>query len=250
VYVRFKDSSLGGGNLYPPVTASIVLDTTAPATTISPVSGSYLAPVIVTLVTNETATIYYTVDGSTPTTTSTVYTGPINISGITMVGYFAVDQMGNTEAARSATFTTLYPVSFVTGTNGSVNGTLSQNVAHSSSADPVTAVPDAYYHFVNWTGTNGFVATTDNPLTVTNVTNGMVITANFALPDGDIGHGGTVNDALRAWLIANGMIAPTANDLLHGDVAPLVGGMPQPDGKITMGDVVVILRKAIGLVNW
>jgi hypothetical protein len=38
--------------------------------------------------------------------------------------------------------------------------------------------------------------------------------------------------------------------MAHGDVAPLVAGKPQPDGKITMGDVVVILRKSIGLVIW
>jgi hypothetical protein len=59
-----------------------------------------------------------------------------------------------------------------------------------------------------------------------------------------------VTDALKALRFAAGLDIPTATDILHGDVAPLVNGKPQPDGKIDMGDVVVILRNAVGLVSW
>jgi hypothetical protein len=35
------------------------------------------------------------------------------------------------------------------------------------------------------------------------------------------------------------------------DVAPLgPDGKPQPDGKIDLGDVVIILRRVVGLVTW
>jgi hypothetical protein len=37
---------------------------------------------------------------------------------------------------------------------------------------------------------------------------------------------------------------------LHGDVAPLVDGKPAPNGIINVGDVVVLLRKLVGLVSW
>ena len=60
----------------------------------------------------------------------------------------------------------------------------------------------------------------------------------------------SVADALRALRIAGGLIVPTAADMSHGDVAPLVNGIPQPNDSIDIGDVVVILRKAVGLVNW
>jgi len=40
-------------------------------------------------------------------------------------------------------------------------------------------VADTGYHFVNWTGT-GFIASTSNPLMITNVTANLTITANFA----------------------------------------------------------------------
>jgi hypothetical protein len=75
--------------------------------------------------------------------------------------------------------------------------------------------------------------------------------AQISLPDGRL-LGGTVmvKDALRALQIAVGVIPPTANDLAHGDVAPFVNGKPQPDGKIDIGDAVVILRRSVGLISW
>lgn len=59
-----------------------------------------------------------------------------------------------------------------------------------------------------------------------------------------------IMDALKALHIAAGLETTTSDDIVHGDVAPLVDGRPQPDGKIDIGDVVVILRKAVGLVSW
>lgn len=102
VYVRFRDKTLPSGNLYPPVTAQITLDTTAPVTTAGPIPGTYAAaPVPVTLSTNETATIYYTIDGTTPTMASAVYTAPITVAATTTIKYFAVDTAGNVEAVKS-----------------------------------------------------------------------------------------------------------------------------------------------------
>jgi hypothetical protein len=43
---------------------------------------------------------------------------------------------------------------------------------------------------------------------------------------------------------------PTTPQLLgHGDVAPLVDGVSQPDGRIDVGDVLVLLRRIVGLVD-
>jgi hypothetical protein len=106
VYVRFRDNSLPTGYLYTPITASVFLDTTAPVTSASPVTGDYAAaPVMVTLSANEPATIYYTIDSTTPTTGSTVYTGAIPVSANTTIQYFAVDLAGNAETVKSGTWT-------------------------------------------------------------------------------------------------------------------------------------------------
>ena len=52
-----------------------------------------------------------------------------------------------------------------------------------------------------------------------------------------------VGDALKALRIAVGIIQPSADDLLHGDVAPAGA----PDDKIDVNDALLILRKAVGL---
>jgi len=38
---------------------------------------------------------------------------------------------------------------------------------------------------------------------------------------------------------------------MHADVSPLNSyGIPQPDGQITVGDALLILRKAIGIISF
>lgn len=71
-----------------------------------------------------------------------------------------------------------------------------------------------------------------------------------ALADGDINADGQVNtaDVILAVEIVFGQLMPDPNQLIHADVAPLVSGTPDPDGLINTGDVLVILRKSLGLV--
>jgi len=83
--------------------------------------------------------------------------------------------------------TSNYTVNFSANANGSLVGTLSQTIPSGAATSPVTAVPAAGSHFVNWTGDNGFATSTMNPLTITNVTTSQNITANFAInPSGAV----------------------------------------------------------------
>jgi hypothetical protein len=78
-------------------------------------------------------------------------------------------------------------------------------------------------------------------------------TVTLALPSGIIVAGETaisVADALKALRIAIGLVTPTAAELASGDVAPLVNGLPAPDGKIDVADALVILRKVVGLEHF
>lgn len=59
-----------------------------------------------------------------------------------------------------------------------------------------------------------------------------------------------LTDVLRALQIAVGNIAPTLDDLAHGDVAPLNGAMPAPDGQIGLEDALVILERVVGQLHW
>lgn len=69
---------------------------------------------------------------------------------------------------------------------------------------------------------------------------------------GDLNGDGTVAmiDALIALRIVVGLASASPTQLASGDVAPLVQGRPAPDGVIDVGDVVVILRKAVGLLSY
>src|ERR1035437_9316588 len=79
----------------------------------------------------------------------------------------------------TATFTQqAFMVTFVAGAGGSITGTTAQTVAYGGSATAVSAVPNAGYTFTNWTGP-GFTTTNATPLTVTNVTQNLTITAAF-----------------------------------------------------------------------
>lgn len=83
---------------------TIADDRTAPETVASPVGGTYNGSITVTLTANETATIYYTVDGSIPTTQSTRYTGPFTITQTTILQFLSVDPSGNVENVKTENY--------------------------------------------------------------------------------------------------------------------------------------------------
>ncbi len=75
-----------------------------PAPVISPASKSVTSPVRVTISAVTGATIYYTTNGATPTTSSTVYTTPFDVSTTTTVEAIAVLN-GLSSSVASATYT-------------------------------------------------------------------------------------------------------------------------------------------------
>jgi peptidoglycan/xylan/chitin deacetylase (PgdA/CDA1 family) len=99
------------GNAEAVKSQTIQIDTVAPTTTISCNSttcstGWYKASVTVRLAATDTGgsgwkATYYTTNGSTPTTSSTVYTASFNVSATTTVKFFSVDNAGNAEAVKS-----------------------------------------------------------------------------------------------------------------------------------------------------
>ncbi len=72
------------------------------------------------------------------------------------------------------------------------------------------------------------------------------------MASGDVNGDGFVNvaDVLLAQRIVLGELPLTTNRRLRGDVAPLMGGAPDPNGSFDLGDVLIIQRKVMGLVNF
>ncbi|HEY4933964.1 MAG TPA: chitobiase/beta-hexosaminidase C-terminal domain-containing protein [Terriglobales bacterium] len=80
--------------------------TTAPAPTISPASGTYPAPLTVTISAGvQNAVIYVTVDGSTPTLSSPVYKGPFVLNQSAKVQAIALANGYSTSSVAVANYT-------------------------------------------------------------------------------------------------------------------------------------------------
>ncbi|MFN2338954.1 MAG: hypothetical protein ABR544_08300 [Gammaproteobacteria bacterium] len=62
------------------------------------------------------------------------------------------------------------------------------------------------------------------------------------IPDGVV----DLADVLLARRIVLGQLTPTSEQMLHGDVAPLVDGRPRPDGALNTGDLLLIQGKVLG----
>ena len=108
VYAKFRDKWYAETDA---VSDTIVLDTTGPVTTATPKAGKYNSVQKITLSASDNPNgsgvdkIYYTIDGKTPTTSSSVYSTPIVLTKNTTLKYFAVDKMGNKEAVKTAEYT-------------------------------------------------------------------------------------------------------------------------------------------------
>src|SRR3989442_3455742 len=80
------------------------------APTFNPAGGSFVGSVTVTLSTTTSgATIYYTTDGSTPTTASSAYTGPVPLTTTTTLKAMAAASGMSNSSVTSATYTIVQP---------------------------------------------------------------------------------------------------------------------------------------------
>ncbi len=180
-------------------------------------------------------------------------------------GYGSFDVAATALLTRSTVTVSASPATIITGqsvtltatvTGNSPTGTVQFLVNGVSFGSPVQLV-------------NGVATLTTNQLTavgntsisaiysgdLNNAGGGTVTTFTETVTpphDGDINGDGVVNvvDVMLTEQIAMGQLAPTTNQFAHGDVAPLVNGVPAPDGKIDAADVLVIERKALGAVNF
>src|SRR5579863_8170023 len=111
--VKFEPPTIVNGKVYygtaDEVVAYGLLGGTAPSAatpTFSPGGGTYTGSQSVTISdSTPAATVYYTTNGTTPTTASTLYTGPITVNGSEKLKAIAVASGLTNSAVGSATYT-------------------------------------------------------------------------------------------------------------------------------------------------
>ncbi len=110
-------------------TYTISYDTPSKAT-ISPDGGTYTEPTTITIMAEDDCTIYYTWDGTTPTTDSAVYTEPIEvIEGNNILSVIVVNKHGNSSGVVQAKFKYTAPDDLLTDDEESAEGDESSEAA-------------------------------------------------------------------------------------------------------------------------
>jgi hypothetical protein len=259
-------------------TRTITLDKTAPVLSITqPADNSVTntASLQITGTVNDAVSTVVTVtvnngQPATATMNGSNFSATANlISGLNSIVIKATDQAGNVSSInRSVTCDPTSPNLAVTNpsqdtttTQGSItiNGTVTD--AYSRVSVSITAGGQSFAPAVAQDGsfsqtislptatTYAIIVTATNQAGSTSTVQRNIIKI---IPTGDINGDGKVdiNDALLALRIAVGLVNVTPNELLEGDVAPLVNGVPAPNGVIDIADAQVILEKAVGLINW
>ena len=112
-------------------TAAYLIQTPAP--TFAPVAGTYPVTQSVTISDTAGATIYYTTNGSAPTTSSTVYSGPITVSANQTLKAIAVASGFATSAVASANYKIAAPTPGFTPAPGTYSGPQSVTISDAAS---------------------------------------------------------------------------------------------------------------------
>jgi len=155
VFVKYKNGTDEWSGI---CSDTIVLDTTAPGTSISPVSGTFMENPQITLTASEPGIIYYTTDGTDPTIESEVYSDPIPLTIDTTIKCFSVDLVGNVGPVASDEYTVCSGSSLsisgivkdVTIDKGMPMAVITLNSGHETNTDidgnyTFTSLPRGYY---------------------------------------------------------------------------------------------------------
>ena len=136
----------------------------------------------------------------------------------------------------------------VSGTVTGVGGMISCGTPVSSGgASNCTIEPEHGFALTALTdnGTDMLAAVKGNSYVIPYVVGNHSVAATFG------GRSYTVSDAVRAQQLVLGKLQVSNAEIGIYDLAPLgADGRPHPDGVVDVGDVVIMLRRLVGILNW
>ena len=259
-------------------TRTITLDQATPGLTITaPVDNSATANSVVTVTgtVSEISTVSIVLNSGTPQVASmsgTTFTATVILQpGLNTITATALDSAGNTSTAvkrtvvydnqKPAVAITNPPADFTTSNSrfdvqGTVTNSLSDSTA-SISVDGITTalLLDSAGNFRTTVvlSAEGLHAVAVKATNQAGVSTSVQRNVQYTML-GDLNSSGSVDlaDVVLAFRHITGeQLITDAVTKKRCDVAPLgADGRPHPDGVIDIGDVVIILRRVVGLTNW
>jgi sugar lactone lactonase YvrE len=225
----------------------------------SPGAGTYTSAQTVTITDPDAgATIYYTTDGSTPTTSSTEYTTPITVSTSETLTAIAIASQYNLSAPTSAAYVVNITPASITLVSGS-----GQTAAYGSAfANPLVVlvkdtngnpIPGAVVSFAGTglsfssatatTGSNGeasvtATATASGSLIASASTSGVTGTANLSFSATEVALTVTATNASVAFNQPIPALTFTVAGFVNGDTSSALSGSPAESTTATQGSPV------------
>jgi hypothetical protein len=238
----------------------------APAPTFSPVAGTYAGPQTVTLSDTATgASFYYTLDGTTPTTASTLYKGPITVSESETIKAIALTSTLSPSPVATALYLIDYSLSgnvfsgttavsgatvtmYAAGTGGyglgstAISTPVTTNAAGNFTLQYECPTPGSQIYLVASGGNPGLAAGTNNTnmALMTALGTCSTVTANTSLTL-------TVNEVTTVasvWALQQFMASPTVNTTQG---VPMIGTSAKTYNGVQTG--IIGLQNAFGMVN-
>jgi hypothetical protein len=114
------------------VAASFIRDPKSLTVLASPPGGNYSSSPEVSLVASKDATIYYTLNGSTPSAGSTRYTAPFTLAGPKTLKFIAIDPFGAASSVKTETYSGFLAAATVSVTPAGSGGGTVNSIAPAS----------------------------------------------------------------------------------------------------------------------
>jgi uncharacterized repeat protein (TIGR02543 family) len=223
-----------------------------------------------TVIPPTTYTVSYTSNGGsavsnqtvTENTTATAPTAPTR-TGYTFAGWFSDISLTNAFAFTTkitanttlyakwtANVPTTYSVTPSAGTGSSMLPTTVQTIT-SGATTSFTITPLAGYGILSVTGCNGTLS--GSTYTTGAITGNCSVITTAVKRNSNSGATAdpTIADALKALQAFSGIVSLTPEETIRYDIAPLAAnGVPQGNGAVDIADVIMILRRSIGIGSW